>query len=151
FIYAGLCRSLNASAKFYSDVFTDGIIQLRFEPQTTRKSGKVVNEFQVRVFNTQGGENQNDQSRGEEQLAALMCVLCLRDVGPKSNLLILDEPVEGLDVENSISFARGLKKISDRIPTIFLATHNEYVKSEFRSANTIKIIKEKRISRIEEN
>ncbi|MDE1971482.1 MAG: AAA family ATPase, partial [Patescibacteria group bacterium] len=49
FIYAGLCRSLNASAKFYSDVFTDGIIQLRFEPQTTRKSGKVVNEFQVRV------------------------------------------------------------------------------------------------------
>lgn len=132
FLYETVCQQLNKAAEHYGDVFTGGVLQLRFGTTTMLKSGEERGHFEVEVVNTQGGEAANDQSRGEEQLAALMCVLCLRAIGPKSNLLILDEPSEGLDEVNAKRFADGIEKLLQEIPSIMLATHNELVKSRFR-------------------
>lgn len=148
YIYAGLCRRLNAAASDYSRCLTDGVIQLVFSPQMMRKKGQTVNHFEVQVVNLQGGADRRDQSRGEEQLAALICVLALRAVGPRTNLLILDEPVEGLDRQNALRFAEGLKKLQRQIPVIFLATHNETVQAEFRDFDTLKVAKQNRIAQL---
>jgi|SRR5579859_350794 len=149
FLYEQLCTPLNKAAKYYSEIFTNGVIQLRFSPQTTRKSGDVVNEFNVEVINSQGGENLIDQSRGEEQLAALMCVLCLREIGPQTNLLILDEPTEGLDVINARRFAQGLIQLQKKFPVILIATHNSNIIASFKESDAVTVIKEKGVSRIE--
>ena len=148
FLYEQVCGTLNQSARDYAEMFTGSVIQLRFSPITQRKSGEIVNEFSIEVVNTQGGESKTDQSRGEEQLAALMCVLCLRDIGPRSNLLILDEPTEGLDAVNSRRFADGLNGLQKKFPCILLATHNPDIKARFSEERQIRVVKKNRVAEV---
>lgn len=149
FLYEQSCVKLNKAARYYSEIFTDGLIQLRFSPKTERKSGDIVNEFSVEIVNSQGGEGRVAQSRGEEQLCAIMCVLCTRELGPKSNLLILDEPVEGLDPVNSRKFAEGLVQLQSKFPCILLATHNIHVQAQLKGEDSLTVIKKHRVSRLE--
>lgn len=142
-LYQQVCANLNLVSDRYSRLLTEGVIRIRFEVEEN-------GEFGVSVFNTLGGHGAEDQSRGEEQMAALIAILCLREIGPKTNLIILDEPAEGLDFENARRLAVGLKELATEIPTVFLATHNEHLKAFFAGANEICIIKENKVSRIKE-
>lgn len=148
FLYAQACSPLNAVARKYAELFTGGVLQLRFSAKRQLKSGELVQEFDVQVINVQGGEATQDQSRGEEQLAAFMCVLCLRTLGPRTDVLILDEPTEGLDPVNSQRFAKGLLALEEEIPSILLASHNEYLKARFADTDGLLVVKEKGISRL---
>lgn len=148
YLFAQVTGPLNKAAEEYAEMFTGGVIQLRFSNKTELRSGEETDRFSVQVVNTQGGEERADQSRGEEQLAAFMCILALREIGPKANVLILDEPTEGLDPVNSRRFADGLEKLTDRIPGILLATHNELVKQRFRGHGALVVVKRDGVSRI---
>ena len=150
YLYAQLCTKLNKAAEHYSELLCDGIISLRFIPYVTRKNGTVVNEFDVQIANVQGGKARKDQSRGEEQIACLICILALREVGPDCNLLILDEPAEGLEPANAARLAEGIERLTARFSTILLASHNESIRSRFASGLGITIEKRNKISRIVE-
>jgi DNA repair exonuclease SbcCD nuclease subunit len=140
FLNRQLCPVLNRAADYYSDLFCGRDVQVKFLVEE--------GEFIPQVINAKGGEGIDDQSTGERALAGLIASFALREVAPKTNILILDEPGEGLDEQPSRQFARALKKLASRFCTIYIATHSPYILSELTSERVITIEKRKGISRI---
>lgn len=133
-----LIPKLNQAAKKYSEIFTDAEIQIRF----FMKDG----ETDVEIVNAHGGPNLKDQSSGEGSLAGMITSFSLRDVAPRSNILILDEPGENLDAENARAFAAGIRQLVSKHSTIFLITHNQNIISELSDIREIRVIKQNGLS-----
>ena len=127
-----LCPKLNAAADYFSDLFTDSEIQVRFSID----NGQVM----VDVINPYGGEGIKDQSMGERRIAALITSFALREVSHKSNILILDEPGDGLDPESRSAFAKGLKKLSG-FGTVFVVTHDSNMAAELADVRQLRVEK----------
>lgn len=142
FLNKQLVPVLNKAAQYYSELFTDGEIQVRV--------GLENGEFVPQIINTKGGEGIDDQSTGELSISGLIASFALREAAPQTNLLMLDEPSEGLDEQTAKQFARGLQKLKHRFKSIFLCTHNEHLLSEFSRENTITVVKKNGISKIQE-
>jgi DNA repair exonuclease SbcCD nuclease subunit/predicted nucleic acid-binding Zn-ribbon protein len=140
FLNRQLCPVLNRAADYYSELFCDRDIQLKFSVDE--------GEFVPTVINARGGERIGDQSTGEKALAGLIASFALREVAPKSNILILDEPAEGVDEPVARQFARALKKLSKRFGLIFIATHNTHILSELSGEGSLIVEKRNKISRI---
>lgn len=140
FIAARLCPRLNRSAAFYSRLFADGEIEVQFS--------LVGEDIDIAILNRHGGENLEDQSGGETRIASLIVSFALRDVSSLTDLLIADEPGEGLDERNARQFAAGLKELTDRFRTIFVTTHNPHVLSELSDQAQIVVEKRDGVSRI---
>jgi len=140
FLNAQVCPQLNRAAEEYAEVFADKEIQVRFEV----KDG----EFEVEILNAHGGKTITDQSAGEKKMAAIIASFALRSIATPSNLLVLDEPGDGLDATNAKAFAVGLKKLKDRLGTVLLTTHNPYIVSELSGEETIIIEKKGGLSRV---
>ena len=140
FLNRQLCPVLNKAAEYYAKLFSDEEIQLRFKVEE--------GEFVPEVINIKGGEEIEDQSTGERALAGLIASFALREVAPKTNLLMLDEPAEGLDEQTSKQFAKGLLKLKDKFQTIFITTHNRAIESALSAERKITIVKKDGISRV---
>jgi DNA repair exonuclease SbcCD ATPase subunit len=129
---------LNQAAANYSEIFSEGEIGVRFE---------VCNgEIDVSVANRHGGESIKDQSRGEMRIAALIAALAFRDALVRHNLLILDEPTDGLDAANAAAFARGLNKIVDRFQHVVVVSHNDRLLAELEPALHLEVTKKDGVS-----
>lgn len=133
FLNAQLCPRLNRAADYYSQLFADKEIQVRF----TVDNG----DFDVHVINPNGGETVSDQSTGENKIASLITSFALRDVASLSNILALDEPGDGLDTHNAKQFAAGLKEIAHRFDTILLTTHNPTILGELSGQHIVEVTK----------
>ena len=140
FLNAQLCPVLNKSAEYYARLFGDSYIQVRF----TIEDG----EFEPIILNASGGERIDDQSVGEKALAGLITSFALREVAPVTNLLILDEPGDGLDATNARQFARALPELQKRFGTIFVTSHNPNILQELSNEHVVKVEKHRGISRI---
>jgi len=141
FLNGLLCPRLNKAAQYYSKLFADGEVQVVFE---TDNDG----DFTPKVINAFGGETIEDQSRGETSIASLITSFA-QTVLMQSNILILDEPGEGLDAVNARKFAQGLKTIAPRFGGIWITTHNVHILSELSGERELKVVKRDGISRIE--
>lgn len=137
-----LCPVLNKAADYYADLFSDKEIQLQFVVED--------GEFVPKVINAKGGESIDDQSTGERALAGLIASFALREVAPKSNLLILDEPGEGLDAQTSKKFARSLAELKERFGLILVCTHNVHIVSELNPDKILTVVKHNKISKLKE-
>lgn len=144
YLNAEICPELNQAAQEYSELFSQNEISVRF---AVDEEG----QLDVVVINAHGGEGVNDQSEGEMKMASLITSFAVRAVAPKTNVLILDEPGDGLDSVSARAFARGLKKVSGRYECILLTTHNPAILSELSDARLVTVVKEKGISRLEES
>ena len=142
YLNAQICPELNQAAAEYSELFAQGEIQVRFDVDAEGR-------LDVQVVNAHGGENVEDQSEGEMKMASLITTFAVRSVAPKTNILILDEPGDGLDAISARAFARGLKKVVPRFGSILLTTHNPAILSELSDARLISVVKDKGISRVE--
>jgi DNA repair exonuclease SbcCD ATPase subunit len=131
---------LNQAATNYSEIFTEGEIGVSFET--------LEGDIDVRVVNQHGGETVKDQSRGEMRMAAIIAALAFRDVLVKHNILILDEPTDGLDPVNAAVFARGLNKIVDRFQHVVIISHNTALLSELEPDLHLEIVKQGGVSRL---
>ena len=129
---------LNAAAARYSQTFADGEIGLTFD-----------GDLNVSVMNAHGGSAIKDQSAGEMRMAAIIAALSFRDVLVNHNILVLDEPTEGLDPENSAAFARGMNAVVERFKHVIVISHNRDLLAELEPDRTITVIKEGGISRVE--
>lgn len=121
YLCAALCPVLNNAADYYSELFNDGKLKIRFSV----KDG----EFCADVINPAGSQTVEGQSVGESAMAGVVCAFALREVAPKSNLLILDEPGHGLDSEGAKQFANGLLKLKSKFETILVTTHSQVIES----------------------
>ncbi len=113
YLCAVAAPQLNAAALRYSQVFTDGEIGLSFDA-----------DLNVSVVNPHGGHNIKDQSSGEMRMAAIIAALSFRDVLINHNVLVLDEPSEGLDPVNAAAFARGLNSVVERFKHVIVISHS---------------------------
>lgn len=138
-----ICPELNQAAAEYAELFAQREIQVRF---AVDEEGRL----DVKVINAHGGETVADQSEGEMKMASLITSFAVRSVAPKTNILILDEPGDGLDAISARSFARGLKQVTDRFGSILLTTHNPAILSELADAKLVVVRKENGISEVVE-
>jgi len=142
FLNAQLCPLLNRASAYYSQMFSEKEIQVVFSVDENGESD-------VRVVNVNGGSEVSDQSQGEIRIASLITSFALRHVAPQTNLLILDEPGEGLDPLAARTFARGLKEAATKFGSVFVVTHNQAILSELAGARHLVIRKKNRVSTVE--
>lgn len=141
FLCASTCPSLNVAADEFAALF-GGAIRVQFVLED--------GDIDVRVLNEYGGEELEDQSQGEMRLAVLAAALAFRAVLARSNLLVLDEPGEGLDAQNAADFARGLTAMVPRFGSIFISTHSPFVLAELDPVRHLVVTKQDRISTVAE-
>ena len=84
------------------------------------------------------------------RIIGLIAAFALRDVLVPYNLLILDEPGEGLDAVNAKAFADGLSEAAERFGSLFVITHNPHILSALEPTRRLHVIKENQVSRLEE-
>jgi DNA repair exonuclease SbcCD nuclease subunit len=135
-----MCPVLNKAAEEYSEIFTEGKIKLQFYVQD--------GEFVVSTVNVSGSATSKGQSVGEAAMAGIICAFSLREVMPKTNLLIMDEPGAGLDPEGSKQFAKGLIRLKDRFETIIVTTHSPGIEAVLSGEKIWTVEKTDRISRL---
>ena len=140
FLNALLCPTLNLAAEYYAEIFADKALQVRFELED--------GEFVPVVLNATGGESIEDQSEGERALAGLIASFALRETSPHCNLLILDEPGNGLDPSSARQFAKGLRSLLSKFDGIWLTTHNSAIASELVDQQIINVIKKNGVSNV---
>jgi DNA repair exonuclease SbcCD ATPase subunit len=143
FLNSQICPELNQAAQEYAELFTQGEIQVRF---AVDEEGRM----DVKIINAHGGEGVADQSEGEMKMASLITSFAVRTIAPKTNILILDEPGDGLDATSARYFARGLKSVVGKFGTILLTTHNPSILAELSDARLVTVVKERGVSRVEE-
>lgn len=142
FLNRQLCPILNKAADYYANLFSDREIQLQFSVDK--------GEFVPIIINPKGGETIEDQSTGERALAGLIASFALREVAPKCNVLILDEPGEGLDQQTAKQFARALQELKHRFGSIWITTHNVHILSELSGERILTVRKKNKISKVVE-
>ena len=135
-----VCPLLNKVAAEYSQLFTDGEIQLVFKLED--------GELQPVIVNSHGSKNIVGQSSGEKAWAGIIAALSLRELAPKTNLLVLDEPGYGLDKESATTLGHKLLLLRDRFESVLVVSHNEAITSILQGDSTITVVKEHKISRI---
>jgi DNA repair exonuclease SbcCD ATPase subunit len=140
FLNALLCGPLNLAGEYYAELFCRKAVQVRFDMED--------GEFVPQIINATGGEDMGDQSDGEKALAGVIASFALREIAPKCNLLILDEPGHGLDPVAAREFAIGLKELKKKFKTIFVTTHNRAMLAEWGDEQTILVEKRNSISQI---
>lgn len=140
YLCAGMCRLLNKAAEEYSEIFNGGKLQVRFVVRD--------GEFQVDIVNPAGSENVIGQSGGETAMAGPITAFAIREAAPKSNILVLDEPGNGLDAEGAKQFANGLLKLKDRFETIIVTTHSSIIESVLAGETTWMVEKKNGISQL---
>jgi DNA repair exonuclease SbcCD ATPase subunit len=138
---AQLCPVLNAAAVRYAEIFFDGKQQVRFAAG--------AENFGVAILNPSGSSTIVGQSDGEAAMAGLVTAFALREAAPQTNVLILDEPANGLDPEGVRSFARGLLALKRKFSTILVTTHNAALAGILEEEKTWTVVKEQGVSRLE--
>jgi DNA repair exonuclease SbcCD ATPase subunit/DNA repair exonuclease SbcCD nuclease subunit len=141
FLNRQLCPVLNKASNYYANLFSDNEVQVRFKVED--------GDFVPQVINAKGGERIGDQSAGERALAGLISSFALRECAPDCNLLILDEPGEGLDAQTAKQFAKSLKALNKKFKLIIVTTHNENILAALEGEKVITIHKKNGISRLE--
>jgi len=141
YLNAQICPQLNQAAEKYAELFTQREIQVQFGVDEE-------GQLDVQIINANGGETVDAQSEGEMKVASLITSFAVREVAPKTNLLILDEPGDGLDGPSARQFARGLKEIAGQFSTILLTSHNPNIISELADAKQVRIVKQNGVSHV---
>lgn len=136
-----LCPRLNAAAQYYSDLFTDGEIQVLFLVENSKLIPRIVNAH--------GGKKLSGQSLGEKAWAGIITAFAARDVAQPTNVLILDEPGAGLDPAAAKQLGSKLSKLTDKFETLLCVTHNSYIEAALAGSNTVTVVKSNRTSKIQ--
>ncbi len=139
-ISARLCPRLNQFAEYYSDLFTGGQIRVSFDMKK--------DDIEISIGNATGGAGLLDQSGGETRMASLVVAFSLRELISGCNVLMLDEPGEGLDETGMRAFVSGLARMADHYDTIMLCTHSPYAKDELQGYPEIRIAKSGGVSSV---
>jgi ABC-type Mn2+/Zn2+ transport system ATPase subunit len=125
---------LNNRAKELCEYFPK--IKLRFNSQTSLKSGDVRNKFSMDVLQTNNLSGLSELSSGERRVVDIMVMLCLRHLlectyGVKMNILLLDEILDSLDPENAVSAVNIIKHFSNTHCVVLIShTLRDYIESD---------------------
>lgn len=134
------CPALNQACAQFSEELCNNQIQVQFAFEDDKVSAQIINP--------NGGEEFRDQSKGESRLAGLVVSFAINKVLNPTNLMILDEPGDGLDAYNARELADRLSSMRKSFGTILLTTHNIHILDSLKSNAQIVIQKKNGASKI---
>ena len=141
FLVGRLCPVLNGAMERYAQVFNNGEIQVRFDLEG--------DQLVPTVMNRSGSGFLLGQSCGELRMVSIAVCFALWEIVSPVNLLVLDEPGEGLDELNASQFAECLlRHIPSLVGSIWLVTHNPSILGPLEAENTIHLVKENKVTEI---
>lgn len=138
-LIAEACPAMNAAAEYYADLIADGEIRVTFK--------QVGDDLSVTVLNRYGGESLEDQSCGETRTASLIVSLAIREVTVPCNLLIADEPGDGLDEVGAGRLAQALGEVAGKFGCVYVISHNPNILAELEDYPQIVVEKSSGVSR----
>lgn len=145
---------LNRRVNKYLSKLASGHIEVKFNTQTTLKSGEVREKFSIDITNHDGGADYTANSGGEKKRIDIAINLALQDlVAARSNKSLniavydeaLDDNLDKFGVESVMSL---LKEMATEKSSIFVISHNTDIQSEF--TNVITVVKKGGLSTLEE-
>lgn len=139
FLMARVCPRLNRAARRYSRLVSNGVIQAQFSLDERQ-------DLTATVVNTQGGLEVEDQSVGETTSAVLVVALALRDIMMPCNVLIADEPGDGLDEVGAKALAKVLRGLAKVYRSVLVTTHNPYIMAELSDCRVRQVVKRDKVS-----
>lgn len=139
-LMADACPVLTDAADYYSALICDSQIRVSF-----RLEGDSI---KATVGNRWGGESLDDQSCGETRTASLIVSLALRETSAPCNLLIADEPGDGLDEVGAARLAQAFREVSDVFGCMYVISHNPSILAELEDYPQIVIEKNSGISKV---
>ena len=139
FLMARACPRLNRAARRYSKLVSNGVIQAQFSLDDRQ-------DLTATVVNTQGGLEVEDQSVGETTSAVLVVALALRDIMLPCNVLIADEPGDGLDEIGAKALAKVLRGLAAVYRSVLVTTHNPYIMAELSDCRVRQVVKKGKVS-----
>ena len=143
---------LNERANLYSSELSDGRISVHFATLKETKSGSIKDEFHVKVRASEGAFSYGGCSGSEERWADLSVSLAKRDLCDISvpsgcpPILMLDEIFDTIDEVASTRVIGFLKRLSSKVGTIWVISHNSDLKQYFE--NSITVVRKGGVSRI---
>lgn len=145
---------LNTRANYYLSKLSSSTIEVKFNTQTTLKSGDKRDKFSVDIKNTSGDDDYKSNSGGEKRRIDIAVNMALQDlVSSRSNkridLIVYDECFEGLDAIGCESVIELLNEKAKDFGTVLVITHNDNLKQLFN--NTVTVSKNNGITRLEED
>ena len=127
---------LNQFAKKYSDLVTDGEMEIEFHTKDTLKSGKSKERFNIQVSQKHGGGSYASNSSGERARANLVIALALGELASlRAEKTIpfrfLDEPFESIDESGTEAIVTLLNQQQEKYNTVYVITHQDHFKQLF--------------------
>lgn len=133
---------LNRRVNKYLGKLTSGHIEVKFNTQTTLKSGETREKFSIEINNTDGGQEYIANSGGERKRIDLCINLALQDLvasrsSKRINISIFDETFDALDEQGVEKVIELLQELSSEKSTILVVSHNQHLQSYFSNVVTI--------------
>lgn len=144
---------LNRRVNKYLNKLASGHIEVKFNTQTTLKSGETREKFSIEINNVDGGSEYMANSTGEKKRVDLAINLALQDLvsarSTKSlNIAIFDEVFDGLDESGIEAVTSLFDELSNEKSSIFVISHNPHLQSVF--SNVVTIVKQNGYSNLDE-
>lgn len=136
---------LNSTANKYSQIITDGSVDIEFATEKTNKSGTTKEGICVLARNHQGSGKYKLQSKGEKQKIDIVVASALQELSMETahanvNLVIYDEPFDALDAASTERVMQFLQEELTRRESVFVITHNTSLQSNF--SNVVEVTKQ---------
>jgi DNA repair exonuclease SbcCD ATPase subunit len=133
---------LTDRAQRYADILSGGDLKISFSTQTTTKGGKLKEQFQVKVVNSQGADVYKGNSAGEKRRSDIAVGWALGDLAATRarkpiRFKALDEPFESLDESGEDAVIKLLYEVLPEYETIMCVTHSSHLKSQFPKELTV--------------
>jgi len=127
---------LNERAQYYTQILTNGQIDVKFKTQTRLKSGELRENFAVEITNNEGGNSYKSNSGGEKRRIDLAISLALQDLvssrnKKRFNISIFDECFENLDNDGVEVVVQLLRQMAQEKESIFIISHQDELKMRF--------------------
>lgn len=136
--------SLNTKLKQYADQIFGGSAELKFVPTKEKKSGGERELFHVQYVSRRGGSSYLAESAGGRRRVDICILLVFAWLSRISNLLLIDELLDGLDESGRESVLNILGTLRGTVLTI---THKKDLKS--RIGKVWLVTKKNGVSRLE--
>lgn len=154
FVLDDITPFLNKRVNKYLSKLTSGHIEVKFNTQSTLKSGETREKFSIEISNQDGGKEYSANSGGERKRIDLAINLALQDLvasrsNKRINIAMFDEVFDALDETGVEQVIELLQELSKEKSSIFVISHNDHLKSYF--TNIITVTKKDGFSTIEDS
>jgi len=151
-ILASVTPFLNERVDHHIRALAGDELSIKFNTQTTLKSGETREKFSVQVTNLHGADSYAGNSGGEKGRADLAINFVMSDLMSSRSRRpypqrFLDEPFENLDESGVEAVMELLSDLAVDAGSIFVITHLDSMKGLF--AKTLKLIKRNGVTQLE--